>query len=111
MHCGVSDEGERERGGGEGEREREGGRGEGGGRERILTHDKINTLSCFRTVQADKIICTTLPLTNLTTLPLTSAVKVLIDSATIIDDSVHFTYTFNPEFYSIYPSITIPAYV
>ena len=71
----------------------------------------FTTLSCFRTVQADKIICTTLPSTNTSTLPLTSPVTVFIDSATISNDSVHFTYTFNPEFYSVFPSNTIPAYV
>ena len=85
-----------------------GGEGGGGGRE---NPNNLTILSLFRIVQADRITCTTLSLTNLTTLPLTSAVKVLIDSATIINDSVHFTYTFNPEFYSVYPSSTIPAYV
>lgn len=76
----------------------------------------ILTICCsfkliFRNVQVDIITCSTLPLSNTIALPLSGPVSVLIDSATISNDSVQFTYTFNPEFYNVLPLNTIPAYV
>ena len=57
-------------------------------------------------IQATNITCTTVEFTA-SAPPVNGTVMVMIDSATISSNSVEYTYTPNPEFYSVTPSNTI----
>ena len=69
----------------------------------------IITLFRRGSIQANNISCTT-PEFNSTS-PMTGLVMVMIDSATVTNNDVQFTYTPNPKFYSVTPSNTILGYV
>ena len=57
-------------------------------------------------IQATNINCTTVEFTS-SVPPVNGTVMVMIDSATVSNNDVQFTYTPNPEFYSVTPMNTI----
>ena len=59
-------------------------------------------------IQMDSINCTTSEPAGLSP-PMSGPVMVFIDSATVNNTSVQFTYTLNPELVSVTPSETILA--
>ena len=61
-------------------------------------------------IQATNINCTTVEFTS-SAPPVNGTVMVMIDNARVSNNDVQFTYTPNPEFYSVTPMNTILGYV
>ena len=57
-------------------------------------------------IQSTNINCTTMEFTA-SDPPMNGAVMVMIDSATVSNNSVQYNYTPNPEFFSVTPANTI----
>ena len=79
------------------------------------THNKHDCarlyMLCFyphsqASIQLTIINCTTVEFTA-SAPPMSGAVMIMIDSATISNNSVEYMYTLNPEFYSVTPTNTI----
>ena len=72
----------------------------------IVNHSAFCSYS-RASIQATNITCTTNALAS--DPPMSGPVMVMIDGATVSSDSVQYNYTLNPEFYSVFPTNTIPG--
>ena len=74
----------------------------------VMNYNNYNDLypHSQASIQATSINCTTVAFTG-SDPPMSGAVMVMIDNAMADNSSVQYSYTFNPEFYSVIPTNTI----